>query len=151
MLKAYVKKSIEVTEEDLQDYGIIYKAHVLMLNDLVFKNAMAGIEVEKINMNNFDVYEIEPNDRQLRLSNNMIAMVMEHNKEFGDRSIKNHCDNGKKWLKSIYDKDVVIENTDYTHQTALGGKEDYTKWEKIKVQEYLIPIQTKLVVHSKRV
>lgn len=63
----------------------------------------------------------------------------------------NYQDNTNKWLKSIYDNDVVFERTDnYIHQSNNPDR-DYQNFLNRKKKYYATPKVTVLVKDGKRV
>jgi hypothetical protein len=47
--------------------------------------------------------------------------------------------------------EVIIERTEFTHQTCLGGTEDYEKWKTIYDKRYQEPVITVLIKDGKKV
>lgn len=76
---------------------------------------------------------------------------MAKNKIYSGFTYGNYHNNTKKWLKSIYDKDVVFERTDnYIHQSNNPDM-DYENYLNRKKKYYSEPILTILVKDGKRI
>lgn len=64
-------------------------------------------------------------------------------------TIPNHYTNTAQWTIPL--DNSKIHKTGFTHQTALGGTEDYAKWTKRREKMYATPVETALVRESELV